>query len=81
MDSTSYEKALSELQTNLVALQEWVKREKLKVVIVFEGRDASGKGGVIKRITEKINIKAPLRQAAYILHSTEQASFSAEFLC
>ncbi len=55
MDSASYEKALSELQTNLVALQEWVKREKLKVVIVFEGRDASGKGGVIKRITEKLN--------------------------
>ena len=55
MDSTSYEKALSELQTNLVALQEWVKREKLKVVIVFEGRDAAGKGGAIKRFTDHLN--------------------------
>lgn len=55
MDSEVYNKALSELQTNLVALQEWVKKEGLKVVIIFEGRDASGKGGVIKRITEKLN--------------------------
>ena len=55
MDSEVYNKALSKLQTDLVALQEWIKQEELKVVIIFEGRDASGKGGVIKRITEKLN--------------------------
>jgi polyphosphate kinase 2 len=43
------------LQEELVKLQEWIKLEKLKVVVIFEGRDASGKGGVIKRITERLN--------------------------
>ncbi len=47
-----YEKALAGLQVELVKLQEWIKFKKLKVVIVFEGRDAAGKGGCIKRITE-----------------------------
>jgi polyphosphate kinase 2 len=50
-----YEKELSKLQLELVKLQEWVKKEKLKVVVIFEGRDAAGKGGVIKRITTKMN--------------------------
>jgi polyphosphate kinase 2 len=50
-----YEKALSELQIELVKLQEWIKQEGLQVVVVFEGRDAAGKGGVIKRITESLN--------------------------
>lgn len=50
-----YEKKLLELQTELVKLQEWVKHKQLKVVVIFEGRDAAGKGGVIKRITEKLN--------------------------
>lgn len=55
MDGQTYDKALSDLQVKLIALQEWVKQEGLKVVVIFEGRDASGKGGVIKRITEKLN--------------------------
>lgn len=50
-----YEKELHNLQIELVKLQEWVKKEGLKVVVIFEGRDAAGKGGVIKRITEKLN--------------------------
>ena len=50
-----YEKELSRLQTELVKLQEWVKHEGLKVVVLFEGRDAAGKGGTIKRITERLN--------------------------
>lgn len=50
-----YEKELSKLQLELVKLQEWVKKEKLKVVVIFEGRDAAGKGGVIKRIMAKMN--------------------------
>ena len=50
-----YDKELRRLQIELVKLQEWVKHEKLKVVVLFEGRDAAGKGGVIKRITEAMN--------------------------
>lgn len=50
-----YEKKLFELQLELVKLQEWVKEKGLKVVVVFEGRDAAGKGGVIKRITQHLN--------------------------
>ncbi|MCW5517758.1 polyphosphate kinase 2 [Muriicola sp. Z0-33] len=51
----NYEVALAELHKELIHLQEWVKSEGLKVVIIFEGRDASGKGGTIKRITEPLN--------------------------
>jgi len=50
-----YEKELRRLQIELVKLQEWVKLKGLKVVVIFEGRDAAGKGGVIKRITESLN--------------------------
>jgi polyphosphate kinase len=50
-----YEKELARLQINLVKLQEWIRTKKLKVVVIFEGRDAAGKGGVIKRITESLN--------------------------
>jgi polyphosphate kinase 2 len=50
-----YEKELSNLQIELVKLQEWLKDKGLKVVVIFEGRDAAGKGGTIKRITEKLN--------------------------
>ncbi|MBT8320309.1 MAG: polyphosphate kinase 2 [Eudoraea sp.] len=51
----TYEEHLKDLHKELVHLQEWVKSQGLKVVIVFEGRDASGKGGTIKRITEPLN--------------------------
>ncbi|KLV06013.1 polyphosphate kinase [Photobacterium aquae] len=50
-----YDNELEKLQIELVKLQEWIKQEGLKVVVIFEGRDAAGKGGVIKRITEKLN--------------------------
>lgn len=50
-----YFKELFRLQRELVKLQDWVVAQKLKVVIVFEGRDAAGKGGVIKRITQRLN--------------------------
>ena len=50
-----YNKELRRLQVELVKLQEWVKKEKLKVVVIFEGRDAAGKGGVIKRIMQCLN--------------------------
>jgi polyphosphate kinase 2 len=50
-----YERELRRLQIELVKLQEWVRQEKLRVVVLFEGRDAAGKGGAIKRITESLN--------------------------
>jgi polyphosphate kinase len=50
-----YEKELQRLQIELVKLQEWIRHEGLQVVVLFEGRDAAGKGGVIKRITQSLN--------------------------
>ncbi len=50
-----YERELARLQVELVKLQEWIKHKGLKVVILFEGRDAAGKGGAIKRITQSLN--------------------------
>ena len=50
-----YNRELAALQVELVKLQEWIKHAGLKVVVVFEGRDAAGKGGSIKRITECLN--------------------------
>ena len=55
LDTKVYEKELAKLEGEFVKLQEWIKLKKLKVVILFEGRDAAGKGGVIKRITESLN--------------------------
>lgn len=50
-----YEKELRKLEIELIKLQEWVKLKQLRVVILFEGRDAAGKGGIIKRIAEPLN--------------------------
>ena len=50
-----YEKELVRLQVELVKLQMWIKHKGLKIVVIFEGRDAAGKGGTIKRITEPLN--------------------------
>ena len=50
-----YERELARLQEELVRLQRWIRHRGLKVVVIFEGRDAAGKGGVIKRITERLN--------------------------
>jgi polyphosphate kinase 2 len=55
LDRKKFEQALIKLHVELVKLQLWVKHKGLKVVIVFEGRDAAGKGGIIKRITERIS--------------------------
>ena len=55
LDKGLYEDKLEDLQTELVKLQEWIKVKGLKVVVIFEGRDAAGKGGVIKRITERLS--------------------------
>jgi polyphosphate kinase len=55
LDKKFYKKELDLLQEELVKLQDWIKYEGLRVVVIFEGRDAAGKGGIIKRIMEKLN--------------------------
>lgn len=53
-----YEKQLKKLQAELVNLQKWISEKKLRVAVLFEGRDAAGKGGSIKRFTEHLNPRA-----------------------
>ena len=55
LDRRVYFKELFRLQGELVKLQDWVVKEGLKIVVIFEGRDAAGKGGAIKRITQRLN--------------------------
>jgi polyphosphate kinase len=55
LSKKAYEKELARLQIELVKLQEWIRHKGLKVVVIFEGRDAAGKGGTIKRITESLS--------------------------
>src|SRR3954453_19373398 len=58
MKRRAFERELERLQRELVLLQEYIKAESLKDVVIFEGRDAAGKGGVIKRITERTSPRA-----------------------
>lgn len=55
LKSSHYNRELAKLQQELVRLQYWIKEQGLKVCVIFEGRDAAGKGGVIKRITQRLN--------------------------
>ena len=55
LSKKKYEKKLAELRVELVKLQYWIKEKGLQVVLIFEGRDAAGKGGAIKRIIEPLN--------------------------
>ena len=55
MKRKDYEKHLHKIQVELCRLQDWVKAEGAKIIIVFEGRDAAGKGGTIKAITERVS--------------------------
>jgi polyphosphate kinase 2 len=55
LKNSFYQQELARLQIELIKLQEWIARKGLKVVVIFEGRDAAGKGGVIKRITQCLN--------------------------
>jgi polyphosphate kinase len=57
MKRKAYEKELRKLQVGLCHLQEWVKEKKLRVIILFEGRDAAGKGGTIKAITGSLDTR------------------------
>jgi polyphosphate kinase 2 len=55
LKNKAFEKELGRLQAQLCVLQEWVKEKRLRVIVVFEGRDAAGKGGTIKAITERVS--------------------------
>ncbi len=55
ISNKDYNAAMAELQVELVKLQEWVKKEGLQVLLIFEGRDAAGKGGTIKRLTQSLS--------------------------
>ena len=55
LKKSEYDKILADFQVELVKLQKWIQTEGLKVVVIFEGRDAAGKGGAIKRITQSLN--------------------------
>ncbi|MBR0750841.1 polyphosphate kinase 2 [Bradyrhizobium jicamae] len=55
MKRKDYEKELHKLQVELCHLQEWVREKRLRVIVLFEGRDAAGKGGTIKALTEKVS--------------------------
>jgi polyphosphate kinase 2 len=55
MSRKDYEKSLEKLQVDLCTLQEWVKKKGLRIIVLFEGRDAAGKGGLIKAITERVS--------------------------
>ena len=55
MKRKEYEKELRNLQVELCALQDWVKHNGLRIVVIFEGRDAAGKGGTIKAITDRVS--------------------------
>ncbi|KAI8476176.1 MAG: polyphosphate kinase 2-domain-containing protein [Monoraphidium minutum] len=68
-----YDAELKRLQDELVFLQLWVKAQGLKVLVIFEGRDAAGKGGVIKRITEPLNHRG-LRVAALAAPTEQERS-------
>ncbi len=57
LSKAEYEKELERLQTELVRMQEWIIHEGQQVVVIFEGRDTAGKGGTIKRITERLNAR------------------------
>src|SRR6476619_2338458 len=55
MKREKYEKELEKLQVQLCHLQDWVKEKRLRVVVIFEGRDGAGKGGTIRALTERVS--------------------------
>src|ERR1700704_3360924 len=73
MKRKEYEKELRKLQTELCRLQDWVKHKGLRVIVVFEGRDAAGKGGTIRAITERVSPRV-FRQVALPAPSDREKS-------
>jgi polyphosphate kinase 2 (PPK2 family) len=75
LERKKFEGAIEKLHVELVKLQLWVRHKGLKVVIIFEGRDAAGKGGIIKRITEEW-----LQRAGPTLQPRARHSLNCEWL-
>jgi polyphosphate kinase len=75
LSNKEYEKELERMQIELVRLQEWIKHKGLKIVVIFEGRDAAGKGGTIKRITETLNPRICRIEALGIPTEREKAQW------
>ena len=79
-----YERELLKLQAKLVTMQEWVRTEGARVLVLFEGRDAAGKGSAIKRVTEYVNprvariVALPEGQRPYRVHIDPANDGSAE---
>ena len=73
LKAKQYEKELRKLQAELCRLQEWVKHKRLRVLIVFEGRDGAGKGGTIRAITERVSPRV-FRQVALPAPSDREKS-------
>ena len=73
LDRETYEDDLNVLQVELVKLQEWIKHAGLRVAVIFEGRDAAGKGGTIKRVTEHLNPRV-VRIAALTMPTERERS-------
>ncbi|MGE5344654.1 MAG: hypothetical protein ACM3JH_01770, partial [Acidithiobacillales bacterium] len=55
LKARKYEKELRRLQVELCHLQEWVKEKRLRIIVIFEGRDGAGKGGTIRALTERVS--------------------------
>jgi len=73
LKAKQYEKEIVKLQGKLCALQEWVKEKRLRVIVIFEGRDAAGKGGTIKALTERVSPRV-FRQVALPAPSDREKS-------
>jgi len=73
MGRKEYDKELKKLQSRLCILQEWVKHKGLRVIVLFEGRDAAGKGGTIKALTERVSPRV-FRLVALLAPSDRQKS-------
>jgi polyphosphate kinase 2 (PPK2 family) len=74
LSKSGYGKELRRLQVELGRLQEWIVQEGLKVVVLFEGRDTAGKGGVIRRIAERTNPRVVRTVALGVPSDRERAS-------
>ena len=77
-----YEMKLRELQTELCSLQNWVKRTGQRIIVVFEGRDAAGKGGAIRALTERVSPRTFRScSASRAVRSRENPGIWAAILC
>ncbi len=75
LDVLAYEKQLRDLQIELVKLQQWVLKENKRVAVIFEGRDAAGKGGNIRRFMEHLNPRSSRLETGFSITSPSLISY------